>query len=123
MSTSQRVVPLLVVCVWFCGFSPSCGGGTAPIPVGPLIISPAALPAALINVPYSATLTSVGGMGPFTWALASGSLPPGLTISTAGVITGTPTALGTTTFKVQVTDSQTPTKAVDTATKSISVNP
>jgi len=123
MRTSKRVVPLLVVCLCFCGFSLSCGSGRPPIPVGPLIISPAALPAALINVPYSATLTSVGGMGPFTWALASGTLPPGLTISTAGVISGTPTALGTTTFKVQVTDSQTPTKAVDTATKSISVNP
>jgi hypothetical protein len=88
----------------------------------PLVIGPAALPAAVINTPYSATFTSVGGVGPFTWALASGTLPPGLTISASGVISGTPTVLGTTTFKVQVTDSQTPTAAVDVASKSVTVN-
>jgi hypothetical protein len=88
----------------------------------PLVIGPAALPTAVINVPYTATLTSTGGVGPFSWALASGTLPPGLSISTGGVISGTPTALGTTSFKVQVTDSQTPKAAVDIASKSITVN-
>ena len=103
-------------------FALSCSSGSPPKPVLPLVISTAALPAAVINVPYSATLTSTGGVGPFTWALASGTLPPGLTISSGGVISGTPTTLGTTSFKVQVTDSQTPTAAVDIATKSITVN-
>ena len=113
---------VLVICVLLCGFALSCATGRPPIPVLPLVINPAALPAAVINVPYSATLTSTGGKGPFTWALSSGSLPPGLSISAGGVISGTPTALGTTTFKVQVTDSQTPTAAVDIATESITVN-
>ena len=43
-------------------------------------------------------------------------------ISAGGVISGTPTAVGTTNFKVQVTDSQTPTAAVDIASESITVN-
>jgi hypothetical protein len=88
----------------------------------PLVIAKAPLPAAVINVPYSATLTAGGGVQPYTWAIASGTLPPGLSISSSGVINGTPTALGNTTFKIQVTDSQTPTAAVDVATKSITVN-
>ncbi len=103
-------------------FALSCATGHPPTPVLPLVIDTAALPAAVINVPYSATLTSTGGVGPFTWAMASGTLPPGLSISASGVISGTPTTLGATTFKVQVTDSQTPTAAVDIATKSITVN-
>src|SRR5271157_6612525 len=103
-------------------FALSCSSGSPPKPVLPLVISTAALPASVINVPYSATLTSTGGVGPFTWAINAGTLPPGLSISTGGVISGTPTALGTSSFKVQVTDSQTPTAAVDIASKSIVVN-
>jgi Putative Ig domain len=124
--TASKNALLLLTCLFLSGFALSCATGHPPTPVGPLVISPAALPAAVINVPYSATLTAVGGKQPFVWALASGTLPPGLTISTSGangVISGTPTTLGTTSFKVQVTDSQTPTAAVDTAAKSITVNP
>ena len=104
-------------------FALSCASGSPPKPVLPLVVGPAALPAAVINVPYSATLTSTGGVGPFTWSLASGTLPSGLSISSGGVISGTPTTLGSTSVKVQVTDSQTPTAAVDTATKTLTVNP
>jgi hypothetical protein len=121
MTALKRALSL-VLCIMVCGFALSCSTGRPPNPVLPLVINPAALPPAVINVPYSASLTSTGGMGPFTWAMASGTLPPGLNISTAGVISGTPTALGTTNFKVQVTDSQTPTAAVDIASKSITVN-
>jgi hypothetical protein len=103
-------------------FSLSCATGKPPTPVLPLVIDPAALPAAVVNVPYSATLKAVGGVAPYTWSLASGTLPAGLSISAGGVISGTPTALGTTNFKIQVTDVQTPTAAVDTATKSVTVN-
>jgi hypothetical protein len=54
--------------------------------------------------------------------LASGSLPAGLTLGADGKISGTPTTLGTSGFKVQVTDSQTPKQAVATASESITVN-
>ncbi|HEY4901826.1 MAG TPA: putative Ig domain-containing protein [Terriglobales bacterium] len=121
MTALKRALSL-VICVLICGFALSCATARPPTPVLPLVIAKAALPTAVINVPYSATLTSTGGVGPFTWAMASGTLPPGLSISTAGVISGTPTVLGTTNFKVQVTDSQTPTAAVDIASESITVN-
>ncbi|MGA9565601.1 MAG: putative Ig domain-containing protein [Candidatus Korobacteraceae bacterium] len=124
--TASKNALLLLICLFLSGFALSCATGRPPTPVGPLVINPAALPAAVINVPYSATLTAVGGKQPFVWAMASGTLPPGLTISTSGangVISGTPTTLGTTSFKVQVTDSQTPTAAVDIASESITVNP
>lgn len=113
----------LIISVCVCGFALSCSSGRPPIPVGPLIINAIpALPAAVVGASYSATLTAKGGLQPFTWALGSGTLPPGLSISAGGVISGTPTAVGTTNFKVQVTDSQTPTAAVDVASESITVN-
>jgi large repetitive protein len=42
---------------------------------------------------------------PFTWVVDSGTLPPGLTLSSGGVITGTPTAAGTFDFTVKLVDS------------------
>jgi hypothetical protein len=120
--TASKSALSLVICILLCGFALSCATGKPPAKVLPLVIQSTPLPTAVINTPYSATLTSTGGVGPFTWAMASGTLPPGLTISASGVISGTPTVLGTTAFKVQVTDSQTPTAAVDIASKSITVN-
>src|SRR5215471_8574143 len=122
LMTGLKSALFLLICVFLCGFAVSCGSGKPPIPVRPLVIDPAPLPAAVISVPYSTTLTSTGGMGPFTWALSSGTLPPGLTISAGGTISGTPTTLGSTTFKVSVTDSQTPIAAVDIVSKTITVN-
>jgi hypothetical protein len=63
---------------------------------------------AYINQPYITSLTAVGGYYPYTWAASSGSLPPGLTLNSAGVITGTPTLLGTYNFVLQVSDSASP---------------
>ena len=42
---------------------------------------------------------------PFTWTVDSGTLPPGLSLASAGAITGTPTAAGTYNFTVKVVDS------------------
>src|SRR5262249_14460958 len=58
-------------------------------------------------VPYSFTLTATGGFTPYTWT-SIGALPPGLALSSSGVISGIPTALGTFTLTVQVSDSSTP---------------
>lgn len=58
-----------------------------------------------VGSPYSQSLNSVGGTAPISWGLATGSsLPAGLTLSSGGLISGTPTAAGTTYFTVQVTD-------------------
>ena len=54
---------------------------------------------------YNATLQASGGAGTLTWSLASGSaLPAGLSLSSAGAISGTPTAPGPRRFTVKVTD-------------------
>jgi putative Ig domain-containing protein len=57
--------------------------------------------------PYTANLTVEGGVSPFTWS-ASGPLPPGLALSSSGVISGTATSAGTFTFTATVSDSSTP---------------
>jgi hypothetical protein len=72
---------------------------------GPLtIVSTGTLTGGTVNMPYTAQLQHNGGRQPFTWSLASGALPTGLTLNGAGAITGTPTAAGTFTFSVRVVD-------------------
>ena len=74
-------------------------------------ITTTALPAGNTSNLYSVTLAASGGTAPYTWQLATGSLPAGLTLSSAGVISGKATTVtpGTppvpTSFTVQVTDS------------------
>lgn len=72
-------------------------------------IGPAALPTPYRTVAYNATLTSSGGVAPYTYVLEVGStMPPGLSLSSTGAITGTPSAAGSFSFTVKSTDSSTP---------------
>ncbi len=64
-------------------------------------------PAARVGVPYTHTFTASAGTPPYTFTRAAGTLPAGLTLSTAGVLSGTPTAAGAFSFTVRVTDSAT----------------
>jgi hypothetical protein len=85
----------------------------------PLSITTSGLSAGLIGAEYSQALTAQGGVTPYAWSLGSGSLPDGLSLdAAAGVISGTPTASGVSSFTVVVTDSNSP--AV-TATKALSI--
>lgn len=52
----------------------------------------------------SVTLASSGGAAPYTWSLAGGALPAGVTLSSAGALSGSPTTAGTYSFTVQVSD-------------------
>jgi hypothetical protein len=61
------------------------------------------LPLAIVNRPYTCALAASGSATPFTWTVTG--LPAGLTANSAGVISGTPTAAGTFTIDVSVTDS------------------
>jgi hypothetical protein len=74
-------------------------------PPPPLVIATTLLPETSAERSYSQTLQATGGVPPYTWSLANGSLGPGLSISANGVISGTPTAPGTVVFGVRVTDS------------------
>jgi hypothetical protein len=68
-------------------------------------ITTASLPAGMVGVAYSQTLAETGGTTPFTWSVSSGTLPAGLTLSAAGVLSGTPTTAGTSSFTIKVTDA------------------
>jgi hypothetical protein len=82
----------------------------------PLAITTASLPDGVAGSMYSATLTATGGMLPYNWTVSSGSLPPGLNLSSSGSITGTPSSSGTYSFRIRVTDS-----ALGTAEKDFTV--
>lgn len=68
-------------------------------------VTTGALPGGIAGTPYSQTETETGGTAPFTWSVTGGTLPTGLSLSSAGVISGTPSAAGTFSFTVQVSDS------------------
>src|SRR5207249_2425365 len=84
-------------------------------------ITTSSMPNGTQGTPYSATLVATGGTTPYTWSIAAGSLPAGLSLaSSTGVISGTPVAAGTASFTIQVADVN-----LQTATKplSITINP
>ncbi len=70
-----------------------------------LNISTSSLPGGTVGASYSQGLSASGGTGSYTWSVSTGSLPAGLSLATTGTISGTPTASGTASFTVQVTDS------------------
>ena len=77
----------------------------------------AAPPAGEVGAAYSTTLVVTGGTSPYTWTVASGTLPPGLSLTSGtGLLSGTPTTAGSYTFAVQVSDA-----SGVTATKSVTV--
>jgi Peptidase A4 family/Putative Ig domain len=87
----------------------------------PLTVNVTPLPIAVQGVSYSAAVGATGGVPPSLWTLGSGSLPAGLSLSPSGIISGTPTHLGTTSFTVRVSDATTPTPLTASATLSITV--
>ena len=81
--------------------------GTATDPTA-VLITTGTLPTGTSGVAYPSTaLTAIQGTAPYTWSLYSGIMPPGLSMSPAGVISGTPTTLVTTvyTITIRVTDA------------------
>jgi len=72
----------------------------------PLTIITEDLPGGTIGEAYSATLEASGGEAPYTWSVAEGSLPNGLSLDSAtGVISGTPTKVATVNFTIGIEDS------------------
>jgi hypothetical protein len=71
----------------------------------PVTITTTYLPNGSPSVAYSQSLSAGGGTLPYTWSVSAGSLPAGLSLTSAGVISGTPTTAGATSFTVKVLDS------------------
>jgi chitinase len=67
----------------------------------PTVLSGSALGSGTVGTVYSASLSATGA-APLQWSLSSGRLPSGLSLSSTGVISGTPTSAGTSTFIVTV---------------------
>jgi sugar lactone lactonase YvrE len=78
--------------------SPANAGGLA-------ITTPPTMVPGAVGMIYSQALTAIAGNPPYSWALTSGSPPPGLTLFANGLITGVPTTAGTATFTIRVTDN------------------
>jgi hypothetical protein len=68
-------------------------------------ISTTSLPAAIVGAVYSSQLSATGGLTPYTWGLDAGNLPAGLTLSSTGLISGTPTTSGSSSFTILCTDA------------------
>ena len=77
--------------------------------VAPLTFSSSLLPDGNIALPYSALFNTQGGYPPIQFALASGILPPGVTLDKTQALQGTPSAPGKYTFTIQASDTKTPT--------------
>ncbi len=96
-----------------------CGGssgGGAPIssssptaPVSTLTVTSSALPSGKVGVAYSFQLEANGGTPPYKWGNQSNQqLPSGLNLSPSGLISGMPTAAGTTIVGFTIGDSGNP---------------
>jgi hypothetical protein len=92
--------------------------------VGPLTLTTPTLQSATVGSSYSDNLGANGGTPPYSYSLAAGSLPAGITLSTAGLISGTPTASGTFNITARVTDaaSSTATRALTLQVNAVSIN-
>ncbi len=121
--------PLIGLAILLCALMSGCASHAPQSGPGALNVSQYNLNPGAIGVPYEQVLVASGGQTPYTWTLTTGALPPGLSLQSNGIVSGTPTlASGVTypntySFTVTVTDSQTPTAAFNTLSTSIVINP
>jgi hypothetical protein len=86
--------------------TPGTGGCGSTCPT--ITVTPATLPNGTVGTPYpTQNFAGSGGVGPYSFSVTGGTLPAGLTLSSAGVLSGTPTATGTSNFSVVATDANT----------------
>jgi len=84
------------------------------------ITTPSPLTAGTVGTAYSNTFAAVGGATPYTWSVLTGPLPGGLSLSAAGLLSGTPAAAGTFNFTIQVSDKN---HATGSKAFALTVNP
>ena len=96
---SSRVVIAIILAGTILGAG--CEKVVGPLPPGPLAVSPATLPLGVINRTYDFTFSVTAGKGTPTYSITQGALPTGMSLSSAGVLSGTPTEMGRFNFIVQ----------------------
>ena len=92
-------------------------GFSIDIEAAPVVITTTSLPSGEVGVAYSRSLAASGGTPPYTWSITTGVVPAGLSLSSSGQISGTPSAAGTTNFTVKATD-----RSAASASKALSIN-
>lgn len=108
LAAALLVACLVSVSVGCGGGGGDAGGGGTPGPTA-LVISTNLLVGGVQGSPYAATLVATGGTAPYSFTQTNAAVP-GLTLSSSGAMSGTPTATGTYTLAVTVTDSSVPAK-------------
>lgn len=73
-------------------------------PSGTLVLNPSSLPDAVFGAPYNVQILASGGTGPYNYSVLSGTLPPGLFLTSGGQITGVANTGGSFSFTVQAVD-------------------
>lgn len=89
-----------------------------PVLASKLAVTTTSLSGATAGTAYSATLKASGGTTPYSWTVASGTLPAGLSLQSSGLLSGTTTQTGQFSFTVQVADSS---STKQTATRSLTL--
>jgi hypothetical protein len=84
------------------------GSTQPPVAASQLIILTSTVPSGQAGANYASQLLSAGGVAPITWSFFAGSLPTGVSVTPAGLLTGNPGSAGTFTFTVQAADSNAP---------------
>jgi putative Ig domain-containing protein len=100
---------LTLVAMGFClaGLLSGCGSSSPPPP--PIeITTQSPLPSGRVNTLYSDSLNATGGVPPYVWNVVSGTVPPGLSLSATGMLSGTPSTAGSFNFSAAVTDAAHP---------------
>ncbi len=80
------------------------GCTVAPAPCPTITIAPSTLPIGKVGVAYSQQITASGGIGPYIFSVVSGALPAGLTLTAGGLLSGTPTTVGTPPILIAASD-------------------
>src|SRR4029453_1609630 len=74
-------------------------------PAALMIATSSPLPSGTVGTVYSQSFAALGGTPPFSWSVVAGAIPAGLSLSSGGVLRGTPTTANTYNFTVRVSDS------------------
>ncbi len=104
----MRNLSKLILSMTLCLPALLCSGCPSNPPVvKPLSIQTASLPDAVVGEVYGVRFLAQGGNPPYHWVVVDGTLPVGIGLSDTGLLTGTPTELGTFSFVVRASDSTT----------------